>query len=250
MHRSDIENILASEYQTEIVKAILDNYLRALSEYQKGNWQYLGNEIGQFIECARRMIEYKLSGRYTQLEKKLTNFNEKELIKWENSSSTIPEEYRIIIPRTLYAMSCIRNKRGMIHKNHIDPNKMDATVLLNNTKWVLAEFFRLATTKTFDETVEIIDSILNKETNIVWDTGNVLRILDIKMSCANQVLCLLYMENKQTDKELLQATEYSNPTNFKKILLGLHKSRDIDYYNSICSISPLGIQKAEQLLKV
>ena len=83
------------------------------------------------------------------ISNKLPNFNERILTTWENYGSAYDEVYRIIIPRCLYAMYCIRNKRGMIHKNHIDPNKMDATILLNDTKWVLAEFFRMSSTLSF-----------------------------------------------------------------------------------------------------
>jgi len=137
----------------------------------------------------------------------------------------------------------------MIHKNHIDPNQMDANYLLYSTKWILAEFFRLTSTKSFCETIEIIDSIINRITSLVWDTGTIIRVLDTKMSCNNQVLCLLYLKNNQTDEELLKAIEYSNSSSFKKNLKLLHKSRYIEYCNSICSISPIGIQKAESLLR-
>jgi hypothetical protein len=248
MQRSDIESSLTSEYPAEVVNLLLGNYLSAIGEYRKENWKYVGNEIGQFVECSRRMIEYKITGQYTPLTVKLAIFNEKILNQWENSPTTIPEEYRIIIPRIIYAMYCIRNKRGMIHKNQIDPNRMDATVLLSNTKWVLAEFFRLTSNKTFNETIDIIDSIISKETSVVWDNGTLLRILDTKMSCANQILCLLYLKNNQTDKDLLKAIEYSNPSRFKGILYTLHKLREIEFSSSICTISPKGIQKAELIL--
>jgi len=62
MHRSNIETVLASEYQPDIIQSLIDNYIRALGEYRKGNWQYFGNEVGQFIECSRRMKEYKHTG--------------------------------------------------------------------------------------------------------------------------------------------------------------------------------------------
>lgn len=249
MTRSDIQNVFESVYPHELAESLLTNYENALREFKKGNWRYFGNEIGQFIEVSYRMIEFQLAENYTPISNKLPNFNERILTTWENYGSAYDEVYRIIIPRCLYAMYCIRNKRGMIHKNHIDPNKMDATILLNDTKWVLAEFFRMSSTLSFEETESIIDSIMCKENSLIWDTGSVLRVLDTKMSCADKVLCLLYMQNSQTDTELRKSIEYKNPTEFKRILKNLHAKRMIEYAAPNCTLSPLGTQRAEVILK-
>ncbi len=248
MVRSKVENILKAVYSAELIDSLLDSYYNSLKEYKKENWQYFGNEIGQFIEVARRMIEFQLTSCFTPLENKLSNFNERVLIDWENKSSNYIEEYRIIIPRCLYSMYCMRNKRGMIHKNHIDPNKMDATVLLGNEKWVLAEFFRLVSSYTFDETEEIINSIICKETSMIWDTGNMLRVMNNKMGARDKVLCLLYIRDNQAVETLRKSIEYSNVSEFRKILKKLHKERAIEYEAEKCHLSPLGMERAEELL--
>lgn len=248
MTKSDIKNTLTIVYPTELVESLLTSYENALAEYKKEHWQYFGNEIGQFVEVARRMIEYQLDNRYTPLANKLANFNERILTAWENYDSKFSEVYRIVIPRCLYSMYCLRNKRGMIHKSHIDPNRMDATVLLSNMKWVLAEIFRQVSTMSFEETEEIVNSIICKESSVVWDTGNCLRILDTKMSCKNKVLCLLYMKNGQSDTDLQKSIEYKNTTEFKRVLRTLHKEKLIEYADSKCILSPTGLIKAETLL--
>lgn len=248
MTRSDIQKVLTTVYPTELVDSMLTSYENALAEYKKEHWQYFGNEIGQFVEVARRMIEYQLDNRYTPLADKLSNFNERILTAWENYDSKFSEVYRIVIPRCLYLMYCLRNKRGMIHKSHIDPNRMDASVLLSNTKWVLAEIFRQVSTMSFEETEEIVNSIMCKESSIVWDTGNCLRILDTKMSCKNKVLCLLYMKDGQSDADLQKSTEYKNTTEFKRVLKALHKEKLIEYTDSKCILSPTGLMEAEILL--
>ena len=247
MTRSDIQKVLTTAYPAELVDSMLTSYEDALAEYKKEHWQYFGNEIGQFVEVARRMIEYQLDNSYTPLADKLSNFNERILTAWENYDSKFSEVYRIVIPRCLYSMYCLRNKRGMIHKSHIDPNRMDATILLSNTKWVLAELFRQVSTMSFEETEAVINSIMVKETSIVWDTGSCLRILDTKMSSKDQVICLLYMRDKMTDVELQKSIEYKNTSNFKQILRALHKSKLIEYSAPNCILSPLGMERAEIL---
>ena len=74
MTRSDIQKVLTTAYPAELVDSMLTSYENALAEYKKEHWQYFGNEIGQFVEVARRMIEYQLDNRYTPLAKKLDNF--------------------------------------------------------------------------------------------------------------------------------------------------------------------------------
>lgn len=248
MTRSDIQVILEATYPSELVESILTSYENALTEYKKGNWQYFGNEIGQFIEVARRIIEYRIDGKYTPLTDKLSIFNEKVLASIEGHSATISEVYRVIIPRILYAMYCLRNKRGMIHKSHIDPNKMDATVLLGNAKWVLAELFRLASTLSFEETAAAIDSIMSRETSVIWDTGSSLRVLDTKMNTRDKILCLLYIRDNQSESVLRNSTEYKNSSEFRKLLKVLHKDKLIEYSEEKCILSPLGVLRAEALL--
>ena len=248
MTQSDIQTILSTVYPSELVESLLTSYTNALIEYKKGHWQYFGNEVGQFIEVARRIVENQLDGKYTLLTDKLSVFSEKVLVAYESHSGTISEVYRIVIPRILYAMYCLRNKRGMIHKNHITPNKMDASVLLGNAKWVLAEFFRQASTLPFEETEDAIDGIMCRETSLVWDTGSSLRILNAKMAARDKVLCLLYIKDGQTEIDLQHNIEYNNSSNFREILKSLHKEKLIEYSDEKCTISPIGLQKAEELL--
>ena len=248
MTQSDIQAVLGAVYPTELASSMLTSYKNALIEYKKGHWQYFGNEVGQFIEVARRIIEHQLDGKYTPLTDKLSIFSEKVLAAYEGHSGAVSEVYRIVIPRILYAMYCLRNKRGMIHKSHIIPNKMDASVLLGNTKWVLAELFRQASTLPFAEPENAIDSIMCRETSLVWDTGSSLRILDAKMAARDKVLCLLYIKDGQNETDLQYNIEYKNSSNFREILKSLHKEKLIEYSGGKCTISPIGIQKAEKLL--
>lgn len=223
------------------------SYQNSLTEYKKAHWQYFGNEVGQFVETVRRIIEFKLTGTYTPVSEKLKIFNEKVLTELENVGKQFPEEYRIVIPRCLYSMYCMRNKRGMIHKSHIDPNKMDATVLLYNTKWVLAELVRLESNFSFEDTENIVESIMMRETNLIWNTGKVLRVLDNKLKTKEKILCLLYVKDGQNDNDLQKSVEYKNKSQFRILLKTMHKDRLIEYCESRCKLSPLGSGEAERI---
>lgn len=248
MEQEIVKNILCSCVPKEFAEILVESYISASKEYRKGNWKYVGNELGQFVESARRIVEHMVFGSATSLKDKLPLFNDSELKKYEQVSTSAGDSWRIIIPRNLYAMYCIRSKRGMIHVNEIAPNKMDATVLLCSAKWILAEMIRLTSKLSFDETSNLIDDIIAKEDVLFWDVGGVIRLLDNKLNAAEKVLCLLYYSDKQQDASLQKAVEYKNSTEFRRLLKTLHGKRQIEYCNGLCSLSPLGIKVAEKII--
>lgn len=232
----------------ELSSSLLEAYSSALKEYKKGNWKYAGNELGQFVETARRILEYVITGEYTALSQSLPLFNEVVLKFYEQTNVDIDVSFRILIPRYLFSMYTIRNKRGIIHKGVIEPNAMDSTILLYCAKWILAEIVRLCSCLSFEKTAEIINYIVEKEMTMFWQAGNSIRLLNNAIDTSQKVLCLLYYKDKQSDKELQSQIEYSNTTRFKSILKELHKARKIEYANGICEISPLGLQVAELIV--
>lgn len=248
MDLKNIKNTFNSLLPEELTTELLESYNKGLNEYSKENWKYFINEMAQFNEIVYRIIEFLLTNSYTPINKKLPIFNEKILIIWENISNK-EENIKIIIPRILYSMHCIRNKRGAIHKNEISPNKMDATILLYDAKWILAEMFRICSKLSIPESQKIIDSIINKEIDLLWYTNDKIRILNKKLKCSDQILILLYSTNTMSFEKLMENIEYSNKSTFKKILLKLHKDRFIEYDGVNCTISPKGSTYAEQVIR-
>lgn len=175
------------------------------------------------------------------MSQQLPQFNSKVLNQWENSQISGSEIFRVVLPRILFGMYCLRSKRGAIHLSHIDPNESDATMLLYQVKWIVTELIRVSSNLSFDETTYIIKQIITKENTIVWNTGKKIRILK-SIPAQQQVLCLLYSSGSLTDKELFEYIEYTNFSVFKtRILKNLHKKRFIEYEIPNCILSPIGI---------
>lgn len=251
MQISDVLLELKKVYPEDLVNSLIESYKKSLREYKKGNWAYCINEIGQFIEVLRRIICVALGEQSLPLSTQLPNFTPSILNAFEQKDKNLYDEsYRIIIPRMLYSMYCIRSKRGAIHKNHIDPNKMDARILIDQAKWIIAELFRLISSLSFEETVSLVDSILVKEIDVVWNINGFSRIIDSKMKSPMKVLCLLYNKDGQPVELLQKQIEYKNNSDFRKLLRKLHSERKIEYSENKCYISPIGINIVEQNLKV
>lgn len=245
MNEAAIKKLLYIEIPQVLIDSLIDSYKKALSQYKKENWDYFGNDCGKFNEIFFRIIQLKLEGNYTPLEKKIPIFNDKILVDWENKSSTISESYRFVMPRILYSMFCIRNKRGMIHVNDISPSKTDATMLIYNMKWLLCELLRIHNNNNIDEAMTYIEDIMSKENSIVWNYKDKIKILDSSINIKDKICILLYIKNNQSINELYNNSCYSNKSLFIKKIKELTKDLLIAEENGICFISPKGINYIE-----
>lgn len=241
------EDLLKSQYPEEVVTHILDSYREIERNFQLANWKTAELDAGHFVESIRRALDSVLFGTYTPFSQSLGSFNQSILNKYENATGH--ESLRILIPRTLFSVYCIRNKRGVGHIGEISPNELDATYILHSVKWVLAELIRLAGTTSPKESSELIKTIVERQVEAIWDDGETFMVLDTKMPAKDKVLVVLYRKNNILDITLQKLVEYQNPSAFKKILLNLKKEKLIDYTpDKICKLSPLGSAKVEDLL--
>jgi hypothetical protein len=243
-----VKSILKADYPAEVVDALLAAYREIEQNYFLRKWKASELDAGHFVEAARRMLEHALFGTSTPIGQNLPTFNESALKKYE--AGTGDDALRILIPRILWSVYGIRNKRGVGHVGPVSPNKMDSTLILADVKWVLAEFVRHASGLSVAETQKQVDEIIERRLDVLWKHGDVTRVLDPKIATRDQVLLLLYDTSPQQADDLRAAVEYANPTNFKKILKRLHAERLIEYTSAqTCIITSRGLVRAEELVR-
>ena len=135
-----INTILEKASDKKLAEHIINSFKEVERNYHLKSWKTSSLDAGHFVEAVRRLIELKLFGQYTPINKPLPNFNDKCLNSYLNKQGE--ESYRIHIPRLLFTIYGIRNKRGIGHISNIKPNKIDSTLILSSCKWVLAEIIR------------------------------------------------------------------------------------------------------------
>jgi hypothetical protein len=242
-----IASALKTKFPADICDALLSAYKEIEENFFIQKWKATELDAGHFVEAARRLIENELFGTYTAIGKSLPNFNDAELRRYENASGD--ESFRTLIPRILKSIYNVRNKRGIGHLGLISANEMDSTLILYNTKWVLAEFVRLATGTNPNYTQKMINSIVERRIGVLWKNGGVQRILANKMTAKDQVLVLLFDSSPRNDSELQSIIEYKNSSEFRKILKNLHVLRLIEFTNTNqCLITPKGLPVAEKII--
>lgn len=242
----NIEAVLKTRFPHDVVDALLYAYREIEWNYVLKKWKASELDAGHFVEAARRLIEYELTGVYTPISQKLPNFNDSVLSSYENTSGD--ESFRILIPRILKSIYNIRNKRGVGHISGISPNEMDSTYILYSVKWVLAELVRLSSGLPVSETQSLLNSITERKMELLWKENNITRILNTSIKAKEKILLLLYDQSPRKDKELQEIIEYVNKAKFRSILRELHKKRLIEYKSdNNCFLSPKGLIEAETL---
>ena len=183
-------DILKKKYPKEIVAKSIESYKEIESNFAIKKWKPSELDSGHFVEAVRRLLEFELTGSYTPINKKLSNFTDSILKQYEQAQGN--ESYRMLIPRALKSIYNIRNKRGVGHISGVSPNEMDATYILYTVKWILAELVRLNSKLSIPETQLIVDKIVERKIEILWKEGNITRILKTSIKAENQILILLY----------------------------------------------------------
>jgi hypothetical protein len=230
---------------TDVAEAIERSYLEIVRHYVFRNWKTSGLDAGHFVEAVRRHLDNALFGSYTPIGKSLPNFNEALLAKYV--SATGDESLRILIPRQLWALNALRNKRSIGHLGAEPASELDATMLLYGAKWVLGELIRLSPQSDKTGARDLLDRIIERQEVAIWRETDLIRVLDPKVSARDQVLLILALTGDKSESELRTHTRYKNATNFRAILRRLDKANLIAYTSNKCRISPTGIREAKAL---
>jgi hypothetical protein len=239
-------DVLTSASGPAIAKAIVDSHAEIVRHYALRNWKTAGLDAGHFVEAVRRFIEHKLFGQSTPIGKSLPKFNDGALKSYESASGD--ESYRILIPRVLFGVYAIRNKRSIGHLSAVAASQLDAMLLMNSAKWIVAELVRLNATGSAEDTRRLIEVIIQREIETLWQEGGIVRVLNTSMKTSSKILVLLTLRGDQSPDQLRGIIEYKRAGDFLKILRDLHNNRLIELTNELVIISPKGIAEAEKLL--
>jgi hypothetical protein len=147
-------------------------------------------EGGRFSEAAFRLLQHVSGKQVTPLGKQLPSVE--TLVRQLENEASQPDAIRFHIPRTLRLIYDIRNKRDAAHlADQIDPNLQDATLVIANMDWVVAEFVRLAHNVSADKAQAIIENLVTKEVPAVEEIDGQPVILS-SLKPRDKALLLLY----------------------------------------------------------
>lgn len=192
-----VKNQLNQFYPQEIVGFLLDSYKELVENFNLGKLRPSEVEGGRFCEAAIRMLQYKTAGTYTPIGTPIANLDTEISTLANLPKADFSESIRLHIPRTIRVIYDIRSKRDSVHLGNINPNLMDATLVLNCCKWILAELFRLELKIPANEAQKTIDYLIEKKIPIIQDFDGFLVTLNPRLSARDRMLVLLYYRSKE-----------------------------------------------------
>jgi len=231
---------------------LLAEYNSIVSHYLERKWQPSELSGGLFSEIAYTILDGYGKGSYSAKPSKPRNFVAACQTLEQHANS--PRSFRVLIPRVLVAIYEVRNNRNVGHVGgDVDPNEMDASLVLNGSTWVMAELIRVLHQMSVKDAQQIVDAIIERKTPLVWESGNIKRILDPKLKFPQQILILLAVTKGGVKfADLQNWLEQDNTTYLKKIIGALHKDRFVEWNQSdnIIQLLPPGAIAVEKLIQM
>lgn len=185
----------------QLANKLLAEYAEAKKRYHLGDHRPTQVEGGRFAEAALRILEHALFGVSTPVGTTLPNFNAARLAKFESATSPF-ESLRIHVPRALFSIYAIRNKRDAAHlADGISANLQDATYVVGVLDWVLAEFVRIYHQVTPDVAQAIIDNLVKREVPVIEEIDGQPVCLK-KLGPSDRILVFLYRAGTEKGLEI------------------------------------------------
>ena len=174
-----------------LVKEMMEGYSECKRRFYLSDYRPNAVEGARFAEAVFRICQWATqpNNEYTPIGKTLPKVDQL-LVKMLNGTGDV--SLRKNIPRNLQIIYTIRNDRDVAHLGaDIDPNLMDATVVVALMNWVLAELVRLYHSVDADAAQKAIDQIVTREVPAVQLIREVPRVLR-ELRASEHCLVLLF----------------------------------------------------------
>jgi hypothetical protein len=149
------------------IDALVVHFKVAVSEYHRGEWEKSLAKCGKFLEAVLKAL-LKEAGLSTQTGRQFKVDAAINALGAVAAGST-DDSIRLTIPRCCRFIYDVTSNRGGRHDpDEIDANEMDATAILGNCAWIVAEMVRYSQKKGDPaEAKALVDTLMKRRYPIV-----------------------------------------------------------------------------------
>ena len=194
-------------------------------------WEPSELKVGKLCEVVYTILAGMATPPYAAKPKK-PKYMETACRDLANAPTTLPRTVRLTMPRVIIALYEIRNDRGVGHTGgDVDPNHMDASMVLAGAKWLVAELVRIHHNVDTATATQIVDSLVERTVPGIWTNGTVRRVLPRGLTRKQETLLLLYGATGQTTvTDLVTHIEAPSAKDYRRdVLAPLHQDRLVEF---------------------
>lgn len=246
--KPEIVKILEAVAPLKLAEGLVDSFISLESAFVLKQWKSGGLDAGHFVEMVRRFLDHVLLGSSAPVGVSLPALTEDELKRIAGRAGH--ESYRLLIPRVLFSIYGLRNKRGIGHVSEVAANGMDAALILASCKWVVAEIVRVSSNLSTDETTSLVERLSERYIDGFWSEEGIERILHTGLTVKEQILFYLF-NRSPAGVEAIQGVVGSPIKYIRKSLREMDKARLVhfDEEGHRVILLPTGHRAAEVLIQ-
>lgn len=247
-----LKDDLLANVPSSLRSELLFAYGEILKNFRERRWEPSELNGGKLCEVVYSILKGHVSGTFPPRSNKPRNMVD-ACRNLENASASFSRSVRIQMPRMLVALYEVRNNRGVGHVGgDVDPNHMDATCVVEMSKWLMSELVRVFHNVSTEDATAAVDALVERTVPLVWEIGDKRRVLDPKMTMKDRTLVLLYHRHGAIDEATLRAwAEHNHSSRFRRDILRpchVEKLLEYDEQRQTVEISPLGVDYVERML--
>jgi hypothetical protein len=186
---------------SDLVDEVIDAFAEAKRRFYRDDLRPSAIEGGRFSEAVFRVLQWATTQTYVPIGRTLPSVDK---LLAALQASVGADSVRLHIPRTLRLIYDVRNRRDVAHlADGIDPNEQDASLVIRNMEWVLAELVRLFHNVSPARAHRIITDLVSKDVPLIQVFDGFPRVLG-QLKASPHMLVLLYWRGAEgaTGEEL------------------------------------------------
>lgn len=228
---------------------LLTEFGQITASFVERKWTAAELSGGRFCEIVYTILDGHARGSYAPAPIKPPNFV--DACRRLEANAGVPRSFQILIPRFLPALYEIRNNRNVGHVvGDVDPDFMDSSAVVSVASWILAELVRVFHNIGTDDAQRVVAELTERRLPLVWQSGELRRVLKPDLPLQSQVLLLLASSPTKTRAdELLRWTGYKGKPYFTRLLRQMHETRliEFDEANGEVELLPPGANEATDI---
>jgi len=253
MANRSLEDMLEDQFEAKHVQAMLNHFQNAVTDYRVGVWEDSIAKMGKMVEAALKALCKHAS----------VPFGSGKDFKVDNAinglaslaKGSFHESVRLTIPRACrFAYDIASNRGGRHDSDEVDPNEMDATVLMATGSWIVAEMVRYSQKGSVraDEAEQMVTALTERHSRIIERVdGRPYFHIEGKSARQVAVLALWQQHPKRMSKNEIIDTIVRNGFNRNDAMTALSRIAhvvDDDGTGRLRLLDP-GLQEGENLVK-